>query len=281
MNISVTHLVQPRFRFFREASCSSASRRSSGPRFCLWWFTSCSSRLSSSSSLRPLSLPLLPEPEGGDVCAEGCCCWWPEEAWLGQACRRCERWLREQVWEVGGGMEVQFQERDGCRLFTDQQRNRPVTWSWPLHFLDFTDTPLPRPQCWLGVSRIELTWHRSISLNLYAMASCNRCGTILASGTSRTLKVHRLHCKNIAPMKYKPPSTWVPKQQEQKVQEDIDDKVCTPQSVSLVKLTCCVAVQPPRWNVTNDGSWWSWIGSGGTRVHWGQLSISALLSIVI
>jgi hypothetical protein len=43
------------------------------------------------------------------------------------------------------------------------------------------------------------------------MAQCNRCGTQLSNKTSRSLKVHHRHCPKNVPMKFKEPTSRVPK----------------------------------------------------------------------
>ena len=58
------------------------------------------------------------------------------------------------------------------------------------------------------------------------MVSCNRCGIVIASGTARGLKVHRLHCAKSGPVKFRQPASRVPKLKKQCLTVDLDGNVC-------------------------------------------------------
>jgi hypothetical protein len=72
------------------------------------------------------------------------------------------------------------------------------------------------------------------------MVLCNRCGTVIASGTTRGLKVHRLYCTKSGPMKFRQPDSRVPKLKKQCLTVDLDGKVCqNPLLTHFMQLIAC------------------------------------------
>lgn len=55
------------------------------------------------------------------------------------------------------------------------------------------------------------------------MAQCNRCGAPPLNTTSRALKVHRLHCPKNTPMKFKEPTSRIPKSTRDVAQEPVGE----------------------------------------------------------